>query len=185
LRVSVLVSDRPRTTLGLAEFCHRVGDLVSSLPKPALPARVAALLPTLLANRDLLTPAQRGVPAKGYGRHDIFICPNQAFSVLAAVWPPGIATPIHDHRSWCAFGVYEGAMRETRYAPTGAGDHCGATAIEAVDCPAGAARFLPMDRPDIHAMHNPTDRVAISIHVYGEDSSALGPNVAKVYSPRP
>jgi hypothetical protein len=33
-------------------------------------------------------------------------------------------------------------------------------------------------------MHNPTDRVAISIHVYGEDSSALGPNVAKVYSLR-
>jgi predicted metal-dependent enzyme (double-stranded beta helix superfamily) len=183
--VSVLVTDRPKAALGLAEFCHRVGDLASGPAKPALPARVAALLPALLANRDLLSPAQRALPPKGYGRHDIFVCPNQAFSILAAVWPPGILTPIHDHRSWCAFGVYEGTMREIRYAPVDAeADDCCATPIETVECPAGAARFLPMDRPDIHAMHNPTDRVAISIHVYGEDSSALGPNVAKVYSLR-
>ena len=179
--MSVLVIDRPASVLGLAEFCHRVGDLVSSLPRPEAPARIAALLPALLANRDLLTPAQRALPSAGYGRHDIFICPNQAFSVVAAVWPAGIMTAIHDHRTWCAFGVYDGAMREIRYAPVQAGG-CYARPVETVDCGPGTARYLPVDRPDIHAMHNPTDRAAISIHVYGEDSSARGPNVAKVYS---
>jgi predicted metal-dependent enzyme (double-stranded beta helix superfamily) len=179
--VSVLVIDRPTSVLGLAEFCHRVGDLVSSLPRVEIPAQIAALLPALLANRDLLTPAQRALPPAGYGRHDIFICPNQAFSVIAAVWPAGIKTAIHDHRSWCAFGVYEGAMREIRYVQVAAGGRH-VRPIETVDCGPGAACHLPVDRPDIHAMHNPTDRAAISIHVYGEDSSALGPNVAKVYS---
>lgn len=179
--MSVLVTGRPTSALGLADFCHRVGDLVSSLPKTALPARIAALLPALLANRNLLTPAQRALPPAGYGRYDIFICPNQAFSVVAAVWPAGIMTAIHDHRAWCAFGVYEGAIREIRYAPVQAGA-CDVRPIEIVDCGPGAARHLPTDRPDIHAMHNPTDRAAISIHVYGEDSATLGPNVAKVYS---
>ena len=30
-------------------------------------------------------------------------------------------------------------------------------------------------------MHNPTDKAAISVHVYGGNSAKLGPNVVKVY----
>ena len=103
---------------------------------------------------------------------------------LSGAHPPGITTPIHDHRAWCAFGVYDGVVRETRFAPAEErAGVCYAAPVETVACAAGCVRHLPADRPDIHAMHNPGDRAAISIHVYGEDAARLGPNVEKVYSP--
>ena len=42
-------------------------------------------------------------------------------------------------------------------------------------------RHLPVGGGDIHCMHNPTDRAAVSVHVYGGNSAKLGPNVVKVY----
>jgi predicted metal-dependent enzyme (double-stranded beta helix superfamily) len=179
VRVSILVSERPKATIGLTDFCSRVGDLIYGVPRAEVPGRIAALLPSILANRDLLTPAQCALPPSGYGRHDIFVCPSGMFSVVAAVWPAGIMSAIHDHRTWCAFGVYSGVMREILYAPLEP-ESRHVRPIETVDCRPGDVRHLPVDRPDIHAMHNPTDRAAISIHVYGE--AALGPNVGKVYS---
>jgi predicted metal-dependent enzyme (double-stranded beta helix superfamily) len=171
------------TSFCLADFCDRIGMIVARHPRPELPARVAELLPELLASDDLLAPAQRAVPPHGYGRHALFVCPSRSFSLVAAVWPPGITTPIHDHRAWCAFGVYDGVVRETRFAPTEErAGVCYAAPVETVACAAGCVRHLPADGPDIHAMHNPGDRVAVSIHVYGEDAARLGPNVETVYS---
>ncbi len=166
---------------GLGAFCRRVGESIDGAPEAGIPARVASLLPQLLATPNLLTPEQRSLPPQGYGRHHLFICPDEAFSVLAAVWPAGIVSPIHDHMTWCALGVYEGLVRETRYVPAGAaGDD--AMAVSVTDLTAGDVAHLPVDAPDIHCMHNPTDDVAISIHVYAGDAEKLGPNVKKIYT---
>ena len=45
----------------------------------------------------------------------------------------------------------------------------------------GAVVHLPVGGGDIHSMHNPTDKDAVSVHVYGGNSVKLGPNVVKVY----
>ena len=98
------------------------------------------------------------------------------------MWPAGIVSPIHDHKTWCAFGVFEGVIRETRY------DHCpdeedylNAVPVETKNWVSGDVVHLPVGGGDIHCMHNPTDRAAVSIHVYGGNSAKIGPNVLNVY----
>ncbi len=167
----------------LGAFCRRVGEIIDTAPEAEVPSRIAALLPPLLATPNLLSPEQRAVPPYGYARHDVFICPSEAFSVLAAVWPAGIVSPIHDHKTWCALGVYEGVIRETRYVQAGAAAGDAAAAVVSVtDLLAGDVAHLPVDAPDIHCMHNPTGEPAISIHVYAGDAGKLGPNVKKIYT---
>ncbi len=167
----------------LGAFCRAVGDIVATAPAAEIPSLIAEKLPRLLATADLLTPAQRSLPATGYGRHDVFICPGEAFSVLAAVWPAGIVSPIHDHLTWCALGIYEGIIRETRYAPkTADDDGTDAVPVSVTDLRPGDVVHLPVDAPDIHCMHNPTDAAASSIHVYGGDANKIGPNLKKIYS---
>ena len=164
-------------------FCRRVGGIIDAVPEVEVPSRISRMLRPLLATPGLLRSERWAVPTQGYARHDLFICPDEAFSVLAVVWPAGIVSPIHDHKTWCAFGVYEGAMRETRYGRAGA-DSGGvaAAAVSSADLSSGDVAHLPVDAPDIHCMHNPTADPAISIHVYGGDAGKLGPNVKTIYT---
>ncbi len=167
----------------LGEFCRAVGRMVQGSPKKETPARVAALLPGLLSIPDLLCDAQRAAPADGYGRNKLFLCPDDLFSVLAMVWPPGVATPIHDHKTWCAFGIYQGMVEETRFHPAVAGPE-GPMAVPAavIRHRVGAIGHLPVDAPDIHRIHNPTAAPAVSSHVYGGNFEKLGPNLGRIYA---
>jgi len=182
---SLLVSepdfaDTPRI---LGDFCRAVGRMVQRSPEKETPARVAALLPDLVSTPHLLSAAQRTAPADGYARHTVFICPDDRFSVLAMVWSPGVVTPVHDHRSWCAFGVYQGLIEETRYRPAGAGpDGAMAAPVARVSYRVGDVGHLPVDGSDIHRMHNPTAAPAVSIHVYGGNFEKLGPNLGQIYA---
>lgn len=166
----------------LDAFCNTVGRLVAENPVEAVPGLVAGILPRLLANRELLTAAQKTPPASGYGRHDVFLCPNDNFSIVAAVWPAGIVSPVHDHMTWCSFGVFEGAIEETRYRAASDDPDCrDAVPVGAVTWTVGDVAHLPVGGGDIHCMRNPGDRAAVSIHVYGGNSAKLGPNVVNVY----
>ena len=102
---------------------------------------------------------------------------------ITMVWPAGVTTPIHDHRDWCAIGVYEGLIEEAYYSPADASPDC-ATAVPSrtVRHGPGAIAHLPVDAPNIHSIHNPTDKVAISIHVYGGNCETLGPNLDRIYT---
>jgi len=184
--VSSMVADpsaRTDSRQALGEFCRAVARIVQGSPEKESPARVAALLPALLSEPALLTEAQMAAPAEGYGRHKLFLCPEGRFSVLAMVWPAGEATPIHDHRNWCAFGVYRGVVEETRYRPLATGRGTATAApVSRVRHRVGDVGHLPVDAPDIHRMHNPAATTAVSIHVYGGDFDRLGPNLGRIYA---
>ena len=159
----------------LVAFCCQIGETIDAAPDAKVLSGIAALLPPLLAMPNLLMPEQRVLPSHGYVRHNLFVCPSEAFSVLAAVWPAGVVSPIHDHKTWCVFGVYEGMIREIRYVQSAA------TVVSTSDLSPGDVTHLPVDVPDIHCMHNATGEPAISIHVYGGDADQLGPNVKNIY----
>lgn len=168
--------------MDLNQFCKTVGRLVADNPVEDVPALIADYLPGVLGDRGLLSAEQKAVPSEGYGRYDVFLCPNDDFSIIAAVWPAGIVSPIHDHMTWCTFGVFEGVIQETRYRAASEDPSCtDAIPVETIEHLPGDVAHLPVGGGDIHCMHNPTDKAAISVHVYGGNSAKLGPNVVKVY----
>jgi 3-mercaptopropionate dioxygenase len=137
---------------------------------------VAGQLREHLPGPEILTAAQRLGDPSGYQCHVLHAEPDGSFSVTAMVWRPGQVTPVHDHVTWCVFGVLQGIEHEELFAldggslrPAGASDNQ----------PGSVGGFAPPG--DIHRVRNTGDGVAISLHVYGADITRLGSSVRRVY----
>lgn len=55
-----------------------------------------------------------GSPDRAVG-HTLHVEPDGSFSITAVVWRPGQFTRIHDHTTWCVFGVVQGVEHEDIY----------------------------------------------------------------------
>jgi predicted metal-dependent enzyme (double-stranded beta helix superfamily) len=171
-------------SVSLGEFARDVAALVEAGGGDAAVARgVAARLPTLLADPALLAPEQRLPGADGYSQHILHVDPSGRFSVVALVWGPGQATPPHDHVAWCVVGVYDGEEVETTYR---AGPGSPPAEVATARHRRGDVTWLvPGGAGDVHRVENPTDRTAISIHVYGADIARLGTSIRTRYGAKP
>ncbi len=138
---------------------------------------VADVLWLRLPSPDILTAEQRDGDPAGYRCHLLHAEPDGSFSVVALVWRPGQATPIHDHVTWCVFGVIQGAEHEERYVLRDDGwlEQDGTS----VNVTGDVASLAPPG--DIHLVRNAGTQVAISLHVYGTDISRLGSSVRRIY----
>jgi predicted metal-dependent enzyme (double-stranded beta helix superfamily) len=140
--------------------------------------RVAAELRRNLPGPQILSPhARRGDPA-GYRSHLLHAEADGSFSIVALVWLPGQVTPIHDHVTWCVFGVLQGVEYEEIFALRRRGTVLAEVARNA-NRTGEVSGFAPPG--DIHRVRNHGDDVAISVHVYGADISRLGSSVRRIY----
>jgi predicted metal-dependent enzyme (double-stranded beta helix superfamily) len=140
--------------------------------------RVAADLRATLPGPDLLTDAQREGDPAGYRCHLMHAEPDGSFSIVAMVWLPGQVTSIHDHVTWCVFGVLAGVEHEELF--TLAGDGRRLIRVGSADNRTGeVSGFAPPG--DIHRVRNTGDGVTISLHVYGADISRLGGSIRREY----
>jgi len=139
---------------------------------------VAGELRMHLPAADILTAAERDGDAAGYRCHVLHVEPDGSFSVTAMVWRPGQITPIHDHVTWCVFGVVQGIEYEELYALDARGT-CLAEVGRNQNLPGEVSGFAPPG--DIHRVRNVGDEVAISLHVYGADITRLGSSVRRTY----
>ena len=73
---------------------------------------VAEQLRRHLPTPDVLTDEQRLGSADGYRSHTLHVEPDGSFSIIGLVWRPGQITRIHDHMTWCVFGVIQGVEHE-------------------------------------------------------------------------
>jgi predicted metal-dependent enzyme (double-stranded beta helix superfamily) len=167
---------------------HRYADELAAFAAghpgdPAALARAAAdALPMLLADPDLLSPAQRRPSEDGYTQHVLHADPDGRFSVVALVWGPGQATPPHDHVAWCVVGVYQGEEEETVYRTAAGPAGPRLTPVVARRHRAGDIVWLvPEADGDVHRVVNPTSDTAISVHVYGADLARLGSSIKRRY----
>ena len=134
---------------------------------------VAEQLRRHLPSPDLLTAEQRLGSSDGYRSHTLHVEPDGSFSVVALVWRPGQVTRIHDHLTWCVFGVIQGVEHEELF-------DSDLTLIGRSDNHVGdVSGFAPPG--DIHRVHNTGGTRAISIHIYGTDVTRTGSSVRRYY----
>jgi predicted metal-dependent enzyme (double-stranded beta helix superfamily) len=134
---------------------------------------VAEQLRRHLPSPDVLTPEQRLGSPDGYVGHTLHVEPDGSFSIVALVWRPGQITRIHDHITWCTFGVIQGVEHEELF-------DADLNVIGAADNHVGeVSGFAPPG--DIHRVHNTAEETAISIHVYGTDVTRIGSSARRYY----
>jgi 3-mercaptopropionate dioxygenase len=163
-----------RTAAELGELLDGIRAAVAAHADWADTARlVAEELRQHLPTPDVLTAAQRLGSADGYRSHTLHVEPDGSFSVVALVWRPGQVTRIHDHLTWCVFGVIQGLEHEELFGAD-------LSLIGSRENHVGeVSGFAPPG--DIHRVHNTGRSTAISIHVYGTDVTRTGSSVRRYY----
>ncbi|HWM11322.1 MAG TPA: cysteine dioxygenase family protein [Solirubrobacteraceae bacterium] len=163
-----------RPTSRLTELVGAVRGVVDAQAGwPETAQLVAEQLRRHLPTPDVLTAEQRLGSPDEYRSHTLHVEPDGAFSIIAVVWRPGQITRIHDHLTWCVFGVIQGVEHEELF-------DADLNAIGRNENHTGdVSGFAPPG--DIHRVHNTGDETAISIHVYGTDVSRVGSSVRRYY----
>jgi 3-mercaptopropionate dioxygenase len=155
-----------RCAVGKRAAWRDTAQLVASALERHLPS------PTIL-------PAEQRIGDPGTYKSDVLHSePDGSFSIVALVWRPGQVTPIHDHVTWCVFGVIQGMEREELFEL----DEQGTCLVEAgsrVNRTGEVSGFAPPG--DIHRVRNAGDLTAISLHIYGTDVSRIGSSVRRRY----
>jgi predicted metal-dependent enzyme (double-stranded beta helix superfamily) len=173
-----MTSTTTHATRGLSAL---VTDLDRAVRRAALGRAtvdaVADVLRPALGDPQLLRPDQRVGDPAAYRQHLLHVADDGSFSLVALVWLPGQATPIHDHLAWCVVGVHEGVEHETRY--TTRPDGLLVPAGSAVAYAGDVEGLLPPG--DIHRVTNAGTDLAISLHVYGADLSLVGSSIRRRY----
>jgi len=116
--------------------------------------------------------------ADSYARHVAYADPLGSFTIAYLVWRRGQFSPVHGHKTWCAYRVLKGELAETHYRwDAGAG----------LAIPHGSARRRPGDiitaspgLQQIHRLGNASDEVAVSLHIYGVDHAHIANGVNRV-----
>jgi len=163
---------RPRTTLEtlLAEIARAARESLRTRHRA-----VAEAIGPFLGKADLLAGRDCPCCPDRYVRHLLHSDPEGGYAVVALVWRPGQMSPVHAHRTWCAFGVQQGVLTETYYAG-GEPPVPSATRLLAP----GATGHGPADPDLIHRLANLSCRTAISIHCYGVGFDRFGDGVNEV-----
>jgi predicted metal-dependent enzyme (double-stranded beta helix superfamily) len=126
-----------------------------------------------LPTPDVLTAAQRLGSPDDYVGHTLHVEPDGSFSIVALVWRPGQVTRIHDHVTWCVFGVIQGVEHEDLF-------DADLNLVGHSDNQIGeVSGFAPPG--DIHRVHNRGETTAISIHIYGTDITRIGSSARRYY----
>lgn len=139
---------------------------------------VADQLRAHLPGAGILTAAELEGEPDGYRCHVLHVEPDGSFSVTAMVWRPGQVTPIHDHVTWCVFGVIQGIEYEELYSLSPDGSYLDEVG-RSQNNRGEVSGFAPPG--DIHRVRNIGADVAVSLHVYGADITRLGSSVRRSY----
>ncbi len=145
------------------------------------PAAIAAAIAAEAARPDLLDGRDCPCSPDRYIRHLLAENRDQGYAVVALVWRPGQMSPVHAHRTWCAFGAHAGVLTETFYAPGDApGDPPRPTATRLL-APGGTGHAAAGPQA-IHRIANLGCGRAVSIHCYGVTYDRFGDSVNEVLS---
>lgn len=154
-------------------FIAQLTKLVESTrDEKRLHAEGSKLLADLINHDDWL-PDECARPHPQYYQQYLLHCdPLERFSVVSFVWGPGQKTPVHDHTVWGILGVMRGAELCRRFDAPKPGGAMSAGPQQRME--PGDIDHVSPSVGDIHVVENAySDRVSISIHVYGANIGAV------------
>lgn len=157
----------------LRQFIGALAELIDSDPGEGdLLDRGALLLGQLVSHDDWL-PDEYAIPSpERYQQFLLHADSRQRFSIVSFVWGPGQTTPIHDHRVWGLIGMLRGAEYSQGFARSEDGRLV--QQGEAIHLEPGHVEALSPESNDVHQVSNAfSDRISISIHVYGANIGAV------------
>lgn len=116
-----------------------------------------------------------------YTRHLVYADPLERFSAMVLVWRPGQASPVHGHRTWCAYRVLRGTLAERHYRwhP----ETRRARLTNRVERTEGDTFSVPAGLQHIHALGNDSDTIAVSLHIYGVERHSIATGVNLLVEP--
>ncbi|QCI12684.1 cysteine dioxygenase [Pseudomonas putida] len=163
----------PQRNDRLRDFIGALSELLERDPDEAtLLDQGQGLLRSLVSHDDWLPDALAQPDPTRYQQYLLHCDSRQRFSVVSFVWGPGQQTPIHDHRVWGLIGMLRGAEYSQGFTRTAQGTLEPDGAPVRID--PGHVEAVSPRIGDIHQVSNAfTDRVSISIHVYGANIGAV------------
>ena len=169
-----MTTTQTRPVIELSELLDGIRTAVAARAGGTVTAQlVAEQLRRHLPSPAVLTAEERLGSPEGYRSHTLHVEPDGSFSIVALVWRPGQVTRIHDHLTWCVFGVIQGVEHEELF-------DADLNLIGRSDNHIGdVSGFAPPG--DIHRVHNTASTTSISIHVYGTDVTRTGSSVRRYY----
>jgi predicted metal-dependent enzyme (double-stranded beta helix superfamily) len=137
---------------------------------------VTEALRAVTVQTDWLPPDRRRANHDNYARHILWCDLAGRFSILSIVWDAGQQSPIHGHRTWCAVGVYQGALEECYFR-----EEEQARAVTEISRETRNAGSVTFDEGDgVHRIANRGTTPAISIHVYGVGADRVSGGINRV-----
>jgi predicted metal-dependent enzyme (double-stranded beta helix superfamily) len=160
----------------LLELVDGIDRALSLRPAQMEIAVLGALTNAVTADRWLPSERRRA-NHEHYARHLLYGDPAGRFSILAIVWDQGQMSPCHGHLTWCAMGIYDNALMETRYVETPDG---GITEHSVEIREQGSCTFDPAFSA-IHLISNHCATPTVSLHIYGVGADQVTTSINKVY----
>ena len=101
--------------------------------------------------------------------------PEDCFNIMAAIWPPGGSSGVHDHAGkWVVEGVYRNQLHTIRYKRLDDGTHTGHAELKetvSLDLLPGNVSHVLSPNEEVHDFINQTNEPVVSVHIYGGDIS--------------
>jgi predicted metal-dependent enzyme (double-stranded beta helix superfamily) len=137
--------------------------------------RIRAALTQAVLDPTLLSSTQREGASETYRRHLLAADPHGRYALVALVWQPGQASPVHAHQTWCGYAVIEGTLTETAYHWNETTDCAAETRMQLRE--AGAVSYTRAGTTGIHKLSNGSTTPAISLHLYGVGGTQIATHV--------
>ena len=176
VRISATRSGRPcGPARDLQALLADVDDAATS-PGADRGQRVAAALLPYLGRPGLLDDDTSSGSPDRYVRHLVHCGPD--YTILSLVWMPGQMSPVHAHRTWCAFGLHQGRLVESFFR----NQSSGAAPLGCVQRCVGDAGHSGPGQDTAHRIANLCIQKAVSIHVYGARYDRIGSDVNQIWA---
>ena len=161
----------------LAQFIEDLREVVKQTADDrAILKLVRPLVKRLAQDKSWVTSAlYQATPEQGFGLHLLHEESDHTLAVFAMSWLPKRGTPPHYHRTWAVVAGVDGLENNSFWERTDDGSRSGYAELRLVsETQCAVGDVIAMLPDDIHAVINETDRVTLSLHVYGKHINYTG-----------